>query len=68
MMRKVGITLAAALSLAAVGTSTAAASEPLQAYGPCQTQQGLFEKYNIQFDMHQEQVEQAYSFVCSQTG
>jgi hypothetical protein len=67
-MRKVGITLAAVLALAAVGTSTASASEPLQVYGPCQTQQNLFDKYNIQFDMHQEQVEQTYSFVCSQTG
>jgi hypothetical protein len=67
-MRKVGISLAAALALTAVGATTASASEQLQVYGPCQTQQNLFDKYNIQFDMHQEQAEQAYSTVCSVTG
>ena len=67
-MRKVGITLAAALALTAVG-ATGAQAEDWSAYtGPCATQQSLFEKYNIEFNMHQEQVEQAYSFTCSKTG
>ena len=64
-MRKVGMTLAAALALAVAGTGAASASTIT---GPCTTQQNLFDKYNIQFDMHQEQVEQTYSFVCSKTG
>ena len=67
-MRKVGITLAAALALAATGATAASASDPLVVYGPCQTQRNMFDKANIQMDMHQEQVEQTYSFVCSQTG
>ena len=64
-MRKVGITLAAALALAAAGSGTASASTIT---GPCTTQQNLFDKYNIQFGMHQEEAEQTYSFVCSKTG
>ena len=36
--------------------------------GPCATQRSLFEKYNIQFDMHQEQVEWLYGEVCRRTG
>jgi hypothetical protein len=36
--------------------------------GPCATQRALFEKYNIQFDMHQEQVELLYSVACRRLG
>src|SRR4051794_15530566 len=64
-MRKVGITLVAALAVAATGAASASAAD---VYGPCQTQRNLFQKENIQIEMHQEQVEAAYGFVCSQTG
>jgi hypothetical protein len=36
--------------------------------GPCATQRALFEKHNIQFDMHQEQLELIYSETCRRTG
>jgi hypothetical protein len=64
-MRKVGVVLAAVAAVAAFGAAPAGAAD---VYGPCQLQQNLFDKYNIEFGMHQEQVEQAYGFVCSRTG
>ena len=63
-MRKVGMTLAAAIALVAAGTGTASAGEVT----PCATQQAVFDKYGIGLNMHQEQVEAAYCFVCSKTG
>jgi hypothetical protein len=54
--------------LAGAAFVVAAAPSAQAAEGPCSQQRALFEKYNIQFDMHAPLVEGAYGEVCSRTG
>ena len=68
-MHRMILTAASAVALALVAAPAAStAATATRATGPCATQRELFEKENIQFDMHQEQVEWLYSEVCRRTG
>jgi hypothetical protein len=63
-MRKLTIT-----ALVAAAAFAATATAPAQAYtGPCATAQTLFEKYNIQLDMHFPLLEDTSREVCRTTG
>jgi hypothetical protein len=64
MKKKFAIAAVAAMAVT-VGAPVATAGA---AYGPCYTQQSLFEKYNIQTDMDAPAVAYAYNTVCSVTG
>jgi hypothetical protein len=64
MIKKFAVAALAATGLVAVAGPSAANAWT----GPCATQRALFEKYNIQFDMHQEQVEAAYGEACRRLG
>ena len=61
-MRRVLLTLGVA-AFAVVPAASAQAYE-----GPCAKQRALFEKYNIEFNMHAPAVEYAYGETCSRTG
>lgn len=63
-MKKSGLAVIAAAGLLAVAVPSGATAYT----GPCEKQRELFEKYNIQFDMHQEQVEWLYTETCRRTG
>lgn len=65
-MKKIGIGVLAAAGL--MGASAPSAGAEVGPPKPCETQRALFEKYNIEFGMHQEEVEAAYTWTCSQTG
>ena len=65
-MKKLGIAVLAAASI--VGASAQSASAASAPEGPCATQQGLFETYNIQTDMNAPAVAWAYNTVCGVTG
>ena len=64
-MRKFGIAALAVASLVGASAMPASAAAPP---APCEMQRALFEKYNIELGMHSEEVEFAYSTVCSITG
>ena len=64
-MKKLGIAVLAAASI--VGASAQGASAATIP-GPCERQQELFEKYNIQTDMNAPLVAYAYNTACDITG
>ena len=64
-MRKLGI---AALMAASVIGGSAQSASAAEAPGPCERQQELFEKYNIQLNMDAPLVGEAYNAVCDRTG
>jgi hypothetical protein len=59
---------AALAVLAGAAFVVAAAPGAQAAEGPCAQQRALFEKYNIQLDMHAPLVEGAYGELCRHTG
>ena len=64
-MRKLAIAAVAALMATAAGAGSASAATTGT---PCQIQQSLFYKLGITLEMHQEQLEEAYSEFCAATG
>ena len=64
-MKKFGIAVLAAASLAGAGAQSASAAD---VPGPCERQRELFEKYNIQTDMDAPAVAYAYNTACGVTG
>jgi hypothetical protein len=65
-MKKLGIAVLAAASIAGAGAQSASAAEVYD--GPCDAQRSLFEKYNIQIDMYAPLVSHTYGTVCGVTG
>ena len=65
-LKKLGIAVLAAASIA--GASAQSASAAVYVPGPCERQQELFEKYNIQIDMYSPEISWAYNTVCGVTG
>ena len=65
-MKKLGIAVLAAASIA--GASAQGASAAAEINGPCETQRGLFEKYNIELHMYAPEVSWAYNTACGVTG
>jgi hypothetical protein len=63
-MKKFAVAAVAALAVAGVASPSASAGVP----GPCERQQELFEKHNIQTDMDAPLVAEAYWTVCGVTG
>lgn len=63
-MKKIAIAAAAAVSLVGATAQPANAGVP----GPCERQQALFEKYNIETDMDAPLVADAYNTACDRTG
>jgi hypothetical protein len=60
-MKRIALTALVGIAFVAAAPSAQAAE------GPCAQQRALFEKYNIQFDMHAPLVEWAYGEACSRT-
>lgn len=64
-MRKMGI---AALAAASIVAMTAQGASAAGVPGPCERQQQLFDKYNIELGMHSDEAAYVYNTACDVTG
>jgi hypothetical protein len=58
----------AVLAVAGLALIPAASAQASENTGPCATQQALFEKHNIEFNMNAPLVAYAYNTACGVTG